>query len=140
MAKNRRPTAEMLRGIDALVFDIQDVGARFYTYISTMAYAHGRGGARRTFRITCWTGPTPSPACTWKAPVLDRDELNRSSAIFRLPLRHGMTMGELARMFNAENQIGARPARDADERTGSAATGSTQRACPGSILHPICAA
>jgi uncharacterized protein YbbC (DUF1343 family)/CubicO group peptidase (beta-lactamase class C family) len=103
--KNRRPTALMLRGIDALVFDIQDVGARFYTYVSTMAYAMEEA-ARAGIPYYVLDRPNPITGVHVEPPVLDRDKLS-FVGYFPLPLRHGMTMGELAALFNAENHIGA---------------------------------
>jgi uncharacterized protein YbbC (DUF1343 family)/CubicO group peptidase (beta-lactamase class C family) len=103
--KTMRPTPEMLRGIDALVFDIQDVGVHFYTYETTMAYAmEAAGKARIPYFVL--DRPNPITGVHVEGPLLDRDLLS-SVGYFPLPLRHGMTMGELARMFNAENHIGA---------------------------------
>jgi len=104
--KNRRPTAEMLRGIDALVFDIQDVGARLYTYVSTMALAMEEA-AKADIPYYVLDRPNPITGVHVEPPVLDRGELS-FVGYFPLPLRHGMTMGELATLFNAENHIGAR--------------------------------
>jgi len=103
--KNRRPTAEMLRGIDVLVFDIQDVGARFYTYVSTMAYAMEEA-AKMHIPYYLLDRPNPITGVHVEPPLLDRDKLS-FVGYFPLPLRHGMTMGELAKLFNAENHMGA---------------------------------
>ncbi len=103
--KNRRPTPEMLRGIDALVFDIQDVGARFYTYVSTMAYCLEEA-AKQHIPFYVLDRPNPVTGVHVEPPLLDRDNLS-FVGYFPLPLRHGMTMGELAKMFNSENHIGA---------------------------------
>jgi uncharacterized protein YbbC (DUF1343 family)/CubicO group peptidase (beta-lactamase class C family) len=103
--KNRRPTPEMLRGIDALVFDIQDIGARFYTYVSTMAYTMEEA-AKAHIPFYVLDRPNPITGVHVEPPLLDRDKLS-FIGYFPLPLRHGMTMGELATLFNAENQIGA---------------------------------
>ena len=103
--KNRRPSAEMLRGIDTLVFDIQDVGARFYTYISTMAYALEEAGARG-IPMYVLDRPNPITGTHAEGPILDR--ANQSFVgYFPMPIRHGMTIGELAQMFNAENKLRA---------------------------------
>src|SRR6185436_16041023 len=103
--KNRRPSAEMLRGIDTLVFDIQDVGARFYTYVSTMAYALEEAGARG-IPIYVLDRPNPITGTHMEGPILDRG--NESFiGYFPMPIRHGMTMGELAQMFNGENKLRA---------------------------------
>jgi uncharacterized protein YbbC (DUF1343 family)/CubicO group peptidase (beta-lactamase class C family) len=103
--KSRRPTPEMLRGIDALVFDIQDIGARFYTYVSTMAYAMEEA-ARAKIPYYVLDRPNPITGVHVEPPLLDRDKLS-FIGYFPLPLRHGMTMGELATLFNAENHLGA---------------------------------
>jgi len=102
---NRRPTEEMLRNVDVLVFDIQDIGARFYTYVTTMAYAMEEA-ARRGIPFVVFDRPNPITGTHVEGPLLDRDLLS-FVGYFPLPLRHGMTVGELARLFNAENKIGA---------------------------------
>jgi uncharacterized protein YbbC (DUF1343 family)/CubicO group peptidase (beta-lactamase class C family) len=103
--QNRRPSVEMLRGIDAMVFDIQDIGARFYTYVSTMAYAMEEC-AKAHIPFYVLDRPNPITGVHVEPPVLDPDQLS-FVGYFPLPLRHGMTMGELAKLFNAENHIGA---------------------------------
>ena len=102
---SRRPSPEMLRGIDTLVFDIQDVGARFYTYVSTMAYAMEEA-ARAHIPFYVLDRPNPVTGVHVEPPMLDRDKLS-FVGYFPLPLRHGMTIAELAMLFNAENHIGA---------------------------------
>jgi uncharacterized protein YbbC (DUF1343 family) len=101
----RRPTSEMLRGIDALVFDIQDAGVRFYTYITTMAYSM-ETAAQQHIAFFVLDRPNPLGGETIEGPVLDRD---RTSFVgyFPMPVRYAMTMGELAQMFNVEDKIGA---------------------------------
>ncbi|HJV26755.1 MAG TPA: exo-beta-N-acetylmuramidase NamZ domain-containing protein [Aromatoleum sp.] len=101
----RRPTPEMLDGLDALVFDIQDVGARFYTYITTMAYAM-EAAAERGMAIYVLDRPDPITAKFVQGPVLDADRTS-FTGYFPLPVRHGMTVGELARLFNREAGIEA---------------------------------
>jgi uncharacterized protein YbbC (DUF1343 family) len=98
--KTRKPTAESLQGIDTLVFDIQDIGTRFYTYISTMGLAM-RAAAERDIRFVVLDRPNPIGGEAVAGPVLDA---GRESfvAFHRLPVRHGMTIGELARMFQEE--------------------------------------
>lgn len=103
--ETRRPTDEMLRGIDALVFDIQDAGVRFYTYITTMAYAMEEA-ARRGIGFYVLDRPNPLGGERIEGPLLDPDKLS-FVGYFPLPVVHGMTVGELARLFNAENKIGA---------------------------------
>lgn len=103
--KTRRPTPEMLRGLDVLVFDIQDVGARFYTYESTMIYAMEEAAkARLPFYVL--DRPNPITGIHVEGPMLDPDKLSFTGS-FPLPLRHGMTMGELATMVNGEKHLNA---------------------------------
>jgi len=102
----KHPTDAMLRGLDALVFNIQDSGTRFYTYITTMAYAmEAAAHAGITFFVI--DRPNPISAAIVQGPMLDED-LRSFTGYFSLPLRHGMTLGELARLFNSEARIGAR--------------------------------
>ncbi len=102
---NRRPKAEMLTGLDALIFDIADVGVRFYTYETTMAYCMEEA-ARAHVPYYVFDRPNPITGIHVEGPVLSR--ANESFiGYFPLPLRHGMTMGELAGLFNAENAIHA---------------------------------
>jgi len=101
----RRPTDEMLRGVEVLVFDIQDIGARFYTYVTTMAYAMEEA-AKRRIPFMVLDRPNPITGTHVEGPLLDEDLLS-FIGYFPLPLRHGMTVGELARLFNGENKIGA---------------------------------
>jgi uncharacterized protein YbbC (DUF1343 family)/CubicO group peptidase (beta-lactamase class C family) len=103
--KTNRPTPEMLRSIDALVFDIQDVGTHFYTYETTMAYAM-EAAAKAEIAYFVLDRPNPITGVHVEGPMLDRDQLS-FVGYFPVPLRHGMTMGELAKLFNAENHIGA---------------------------------
>jgi uncharacterized protein YbbC (DUF1343 family)/CubicO group peptidase (beta-lactamase class C family) len=103
--KTLRPTPEMLRGLDALVFDIQDIGARFYTYETTMAYAMELA-AKAGIPFYVLDRPNPITGVHVEGPPLDRDALS-FVGYFPLPVRHGMTIGELAKLFNAENHIGA---------------------------------
>jgi uncharacterized protein YbbC (DUF1343 family)/CubicO group peptidase (beta-lactamase class C family) len=101
-----RPTKKMLGGLDALVFDIQDVGARFYTYISTMGLAM-EAAAEEGIPFYVLDRPNPITGSLVQGPIMDPD-LKSFTGYFPLPVRHGMTVGELAKMFNAENKIGAR--------------------------------
>jgi uncharacterized protein YbbC (DUF1343 family) len=101
----RRPTAEMLKGLDALVFDIQDVGTRFYTYITTMGYAMEEA-ARHRLPFYVLDRPDPINGVAVEGPILEAKHLS-FIGYFPLPLRYGMTVGELAQLFNAENHSGA---------------------------------
>jgi uncharacterized protein YbbC (DUF1343 family)/CubicO group peptidase (beta-lactamase class C family) len=100
-----RPTPEMLAGIDTLVFDIQDVGVRFYTYESTMLYAM-QEAAKAKIGFYVLDRPNPLTGNHVEGPMLDPDKLSFIGA-FPLPLRHGLTMGELARLENTELKLGA---------------------------------
>jgi uncharacterized protein YbbC (DUF1343 family) len=104
--EDRRPSDEMLQGVDTLVFDIQDVGARFYTYTSTMGNAMEEA-ARRGIEFWVLDRPNPITGTRVEGPMLD-EELMSFVGWYPMPLRHGMTMGELARLFNSEKSIGAR--------------------------------
>lgn len=103
--KTQTPTDEMLQGVDTLVFDIQDVGARFYTYVATMGNCMKAAAAKR-IRYVVLDRPNPITGLYVAGPVADADKFS-FTAFWRLPVAHGMTMGELARMFNEEMKIGA---------------------------------
>jgi len=100
-----RPTEKMLAGLDTLVFDIQDAGARFYTYITTMGYAM-EAAAKKRLAFYVLDRPNPITGSLVQGPIMDKD-LKSFVGYFPLSVRHGMTVGELAEMFNAENKIGA---------------------------------
>jgi uncharacterized protein YbbC (DUF1343 family) len=102
----RRPNATMLADIDALIFDIQDVGSRAYTFISTMAYAMQ---SAREFDKEFWVLDRPNPVGgdVVEGPVL-QPALESFIGLYPIPMRHGMTIGELARLFNDRFGIGAR--------------------------------
>jgi uncharacterized protein YbbC (DUF1343 family)/CubicO group peptidase (beta-lactamase class C family) len=104
--KVKRPTDKMLKSLDALVFDIQDVGARFYTYITTMGYAM-EAVARKGISFYVLDRPNPLTASLVQGPILDKG-LRSFTGYFPLPIRHGMTVGELAEMFNAEKKMGVK--------------------------------
>jgi uncharacterized protein YbbC (DUF1343 family) len=101
----QRPSAQMLEGIDALVFDIQDVGARFYTYITTLGYCLEAAG-EKGIEFYVLDRPNPINGAHVDGPVLDADLLS-FIGYFPMPVRHGMTVGELAEMFNRENHLNA---------------------------------
>ena len=98
-----RPTDEMLKGIDALVFDVQDAGVRFYTYTTTMAYCMEEA-AKRGIKFYVLDRPNPLNGEIVEGPMLDADKTS-FTAYFPLPVRYGLTIGELAQLFNAENQM-----------------------------------
>jgi uncharacterized protein YbbC (DUF1343 family) len=101
----RHPTDAMLQGIDTLVIDLQDIGARFYTYMTTMAYAMEEAGKRK-IEVIVLDRPNPIDGVHIEGPALDKAAFG-FTGYFAMPVRHGMTLGELATLFNEENHIGA---------------------------------
>ena len=102
----REPTPEMLAGLDVLVIDLQDIGARIYTYVYTMANCL-RAGARLGLPIIVCDRPNPIGGVAVEGPMLDPAYASFVGQ-FPIPMRHGMTIGELARLFNDHFGIGAR--------------------------------
>ncbi|MFZ4450472.1 exo-beta-N-acetylmuramidase NamZ family protein [Salibacterium aidingense] len=103
--QTRKPTPEMLEDVDVLLFDIQDVGTRFYTYIYTMAYAM-EAAQENDIEFMVLDRPNPLSGTKVEGPVLDPDYASFVGN-YPIPLRHGMTVGELAELFNKEFDIGA---------------------------------
>jgi len=103
--ETRRPTAAMLEGIDVMVVDLQDVGARFYTYATTMAYVM-EAARERGLAVVVLDRINPITGSIVEGPELAAEELS-FTAYRPMPVRHGMTMGELARLFDAEIALGA---------------------------------
>jgi uncharacterized protein YbbC (DUF1343 family) len=101
----RKPTADTLGGIDTLVFDIQDAGCRFYTYISTLGHVL-EAAAEHRLRVVVLDRPNPIGGQAVEGPVLDAGR-ESFTAFHALPVRHGLTVGELARLFNAERRLKA---------------------------------
>ncbi len=101
----RQPTAEMLRDIDAVVFDLQDVGVRCYTYIWTMALAM-QSAALYGKLFVALDRPNPLGGLLVQGPVLD-PRFATFMGMYPIPLRYGMTIGELALLFNHSFEIGA---------------------------------
>src|SRR5579862_884128 len=102
--KITKPTPEMLANVDVLVFDIQDVGARFYTYISTMALGM-QAAAENGKRFIVLDRPEPINGNDVEGPVLDT-ALHSFVGMFPIPIRTGMTMGELAKLIAGEHWMG----------------------------------
>ncbi len=102
----RRPPTEILKQLDAVVVDLQDAGVRFYTYETTMGYFL-EAAAKAGIEVVVLDRPNPISQPVVQGPVADQD---RESFVtyHTLPVRHGLTMGELARMFNSERQINAK--------------------------------
>jgi uncharacterized protein YbbC (DUF1343 family) len=103
-SETREPTAEMLRNVDVLVVDLQDVGTRVYTYVYTMANCM-RAAARHGVRVVVCDRPNPVGGVDVEGPLLD-PRWTSFVGQFPIPLRHGMTIGELARLFNDEFGVG----------------------------------
>jgi uncharacterized protein YbbC (DUF1343 family)/CubicO group peptidase (beta-lactamase class C family) len=99
----RRPSAEMLAGIDTLVFDIQDVGARYYTYLTTLVYVLEEA-ARRHLGVVVLDRPNPITGRVVEGPVMDPD-LRSFTAPHTIAVRPGMTIGEFALMVAAERKL-----------------------------------
>ncbi|MGH9373053.1 MAG: exo-beta-N-acetylmuramidase NamZ family protein, partial [Vicinamibacterales bacterium] len=102
----RRPTPSMLEGLDAIVVDLQDIGARFWTYITTMAFVMEES-AKKGMPVFVLDRPNPINGFQIEGPSLDKDMTGFTGYFPAMPVRHGMTFGELARLLNAENRIGA---------------------------------
>ncbi|VVM32357.1 alternate gene name: yzbB [Terribacillus sp. AE2B 122] len=103
--QTRKPTPEMLKNVEVLVFDIQDVGTRYYTYIYTMAYAM-EAAKENNIPIVVLDRPNPQGGLTVDGPVLE-PEFSSFIGMYPIPTKHGMTVGELASFFNEEFNIGA---------------------------------
>ncbi|WP_430039792.1 exo-beta-N-acetylmuramidase NamZ family protein [Peribacillus simplex] len=103
--KTKKPTPEMLRDVEVLVFDIQDVGTRYYTYIYTMAYAM-EAAKENDIPFIVLDRPNPQGGESVDGPVLE-PEFSSFVGLYPIPLKHGMTVGELATLFNKEFKIGA---------------------------------
>jgi len=102
--ETRRPKPEQLQELDALVFDIQDIGTRFYTYISTLGYVMEEA-AKAHRPVFVLDRPNPIGGLEVEGPVADNEKLS-FTAYHAIPVRYGMTIGELARLFNQERGIG----------------------------------
>ena len=102
-AETLRPTDAMLQGIDTLIFDVQDAGVRFYTYLTTMGYCMEEA-AKRNIAFYVLDRPNPLGGEIVEGPVLDADKTS-FTAYFPLPVRYTLTIGEIAKFFNAENHI-----------------------------------
>ncbi|MBX7105431.1 MAG: DUF1343 domain-containing protein [Gemmataceae bacterium] len=100
----RKPTPEILKGIDTIVYDIQDIGCRFYTYISTLGLVM-EACAENKIRLIVLDRPNPINGVDVAGPITDAGK-STFVAFHSIPLRHGMTIGELARMFQTERTPG----------------------------------
>jgi uncharacterized protein YbbC (DUF1343 family) len=138
---NRRPTPEMLKGLDVLVVDLVDVGTRFYTYMSTLRELL-RAAGEHELPVIVLDRPNPLGGLLVEGPVLDagvRTFVNH----YALPVRHGLTAGELATLMNAEQRFGAAlqvvEARGLRRETGYEASG-LRWSPPSPNLHSVDAA
>lgn len=102
----RRPPPEVMRTLDAVVFDIQDAGVRFYTYETTLGYFL-EASAKAGIEIVVLDRPNPINGSFVQGPVSDEGRETFTN-YWKIPVRHGMTMGELAKMFNTERAINAK--------------------------------
>jgi len=99
----RRPTKEMLQGIDLLIYDIQDIGSRSYTYIATLFYVMEEA-AKLNIPVIVLDRPNPINGLTIDGPMLE-DKWRSFVGYINVPYCHGMTIGELAQYFNSENKV-----------------------------------
>jgi uncharacterized protein YbbC (DUF1343 family)/CubicO group peptidase (beta-lactamase class C family) len=104
--ETRRPTDAMLANLDTLVLDLQDVGTRFYTYAATMGYVMEEA-ARRKIAVVVLDRPNPINGWQMEGPGADQAFVGFNAYVSAMPVRHGMTLGELAQLFNEEQKIGA---------------------------------
>ncbi|HME36165.1 MAG TPA: serine hydrolase [Candidatus Sulfotelmatobacter sp.] len=102
----RRPPADVMKNLDAVVFDIQDAGTRFYTYETTLGYFL-EAAAKAGIELIVLDRPDPITGSFVQGPVADAGRESFTN-YWTVPVRHGMTMGELAKMFNAERGINAK--------------------------------
>jgi uncharacterized protein YbbC (DUF1343 family)/CubicO group peptidase (beta-lactamase class C family) len=102
----RHPSADVMKNLDAVVFDIQDAGARFYTYETTLGYFL-EASAKAGIELIVLDRPDPITGSFVQGPVSDEGHQSFTN-YWAVPVRHGMTIGELARMFNAERGIHAK--------------------------------
>ncbi len=143
--ETRKPTAAMLEGLDTLVFDIQDIGCRFYTYVSTMGECL-EAAAEHRLRFVVLDRPNPIGGDRMAGPLLDRGQ-ESFVGWHTIPVRHGMTAGELMRMFQGERglQVEAQviacdgwSRRDTFDRTGLRWTNPSpnMRSLTEALLYP----
>jgi uncharacterized protein YbbC (DUF1343 family)/CubicO group peptidase (beta-lactamase class C family) len=103
--ETRRPKPEQLKDLDALVYDIQDIGVRFWTYSSTLGYLLEES-AKAKIPVFVLDRPNPIGGIDVDGPIADSDKLS-FTAYHTIPSRHGLTIGELAQLFNKQRNIGA---------------------------------
>jgi uncharacterized protein YbbC (DUF1343 family)/CubicO group peptidase (beta-lactamase class C family) len=103
---SRKPTKEQLKNIDIIVYDIQDIGCRFYTYISTLGLTL-EAAAENNIPVIVLDRPNPLGGLAVRGPMRDEGK-DSFVAYHQLPIQHGMTVGELAMLFNTERKLNAK--------------------------------
>lgn len=98
--RGKHPEKKMLENVDILIFDLQDVGTRIYTYIATMAHCM-RGCAHKGIDFIVLDRPNPINGVTMEGPLLDYPKYSSFVGLYSIPVRHGLTIGELAQLINA---------------------------------------
>jgi uncharacterized protein YbbC (DUF1343 family)/CubicO group peptidase (beta-lactamase class C family) len=102
--ESRRPKPDQLKDLDAIIYDIQDIGVRFYTYITTLGYVMEEAAKARV-PVIVLDRPNPIGGLDVEGPIADADKL-AFIAYHTIPVRHGMTVGELAQLYNEQRKIG----------------------------------
>lgn len=105
----------MLAGLDAIAIDLQDVGARFYTYMTSMAYVMEEAAPRK-LKVVVLDRPNPIGGVHIEGPMLDPAAVGFTGYLPQIPIRHGLTLGELARLFNEERKDRRGPDRRRHEQ------------------------
>jgi uncharacterized protein YbbC (DUF1343 family) len=103
--QTRRPAAAMLDGVDVMLVDLQDIGARFYTYVATVGYLL-EAAAAKNLPVIVLDRPNPIDGFDLEGPLLDADAIGFVGYL-RMPIRHGLTLGEMAQLINGEQHLGA---------------------------------
>ncbi len=128
MSEDRGPTPEMLKDVDMMVYDLQEVGGRTWTYVSTMALSM-MAAAKKGIPFVVLDRPNPIGGEIVEGALLD-PKFKSFVGMYPIPARHGMTVGELATLFNRSTGS-TRSSSSRALRTGGARSGSTRRVCHG---------
>jgi uncharacterized protein YbbC (DUF1343 family)/CubicO group peptidase (beta-lactamase class C family) len=104
--ERRRPSVDALKNLDAVLMDVQDAGTRFYTYATTLGYLL-EAAAQSNTEVVLLDRPDPITGSLVQGPISQAERANFNN-YHPVPVRHGMTLGELAQFFNAERKIGAK--------------------------------
>ena len=132
------PRAEMLTGIDAMVIDLQDIGARFYTYMTTMAYVMEEAATRK-IKVIVLDRPNPIGGVQIEGPALDETALGFTGYMTQMPIRPALTLGELGEAVQRRTKDRREPHRDRDAQLGARRLVSTKPDCRGSTRRRTCA-